>query len=54
MQCRRGIHCPEGSIAEQNLGDLVDSKLNMSQQHALAAKNRLTVMPGSISKRTAS
>lgn len=37
-QYRLGIHCPEGSVVEQNLGNLVDTKLNVSQQHALAVK----------------
>lgn len=38
MQYRLGIYCPESSIAEQNLGDLVENELNVRQQHALAAK----------------
>lgn len=44
MQYRLGIHCPQITIAEQNLGHLVGNELHVSQQHALAAKNRLTAL----------
>ncbi|KAK4818264.1 hypothetical protein QYF61_009969, partial [Mycteria americana] len=37
-QYRLGTHHLQSSLAEKILGVLVDNKLNISQQHALAAK----------------
>lgn len=36
---RQGDKRLEGSLAEKELGVLVDSRLSMSQQHALAVRN---------------
>ena len=52
-QYRLGVNRIESNFAEKDLGDLLESRLNMSQQCALSAKRASHIL-GSVNKSVAS